>query len=61
MDHAFSVAGFVEVGVVCYHLLFPKEKVPFESIPLALRFWTAWLSGECLIYFGEIMLLVVFM
>jgi len=25
------------------------------------KFWTAWLSGECLIYFGEIMLLVVFM
>merc|ERR1719478_451750 len=25
------------------------------------KFWTAWLSGECLIYFGEILLLVVFM
>jgi hypothetical protein len=25
------------------------------------KFWTTWLSGECLIYFGEIMLLVVFM
>jgi hypothetical protein len=25
------------------------------------KFWQAWLSGECLIYFGEILLLVVFM
>merc|ERR1719313_1290840 len=28
---------------------------------LDVKFWAAWLSGECLIYFGEIMLLVVFM
>jgi hypothetical protein len=25
------------------------------------KFWEKWLSGECLIYFGEILLLVVFM
>jgi hypothetical protein len=25
------------------------------------KFWRAWLSGECLIYFGEILLLIVFM